>query len=183
MMNRTIPLRHWAKHFRIFCVVFSAGLSNFHSANRGNFFRENFNLINWFNTFVRFFGGKTLAGSWTLHFLVSNGQIRAEIIFWETCFPETFVRLEPIVIGRLAGNLGAGLLKLHSTGPVKIFLVKFFRKTFIFAIFPGREENYMRSFCWNFFRSVQSCILVVEKNSSRKNIHFGENTCTNVSGR
>ena len=151
LINRTFLLRHWAKFFRIFCVFFSAGSSNFHSAYRGNVFSEVFISKNWFNTFVRFFGGKTLAGPWS-SFCFFGVQLAdsGHKTFWETCFTGVFVRFEPSVNGRLAGIVGAGLLKLHFNGSVKLSLLKFFRKTSTSAIFSWREEKYMQSFCGDF---------------------------------
>ena len=114
---------------------------------------------------------------------VIQWKIRAKIIFWESCFPKDFVQLEPSIDGLRDWKLGAGLLKLHSTGLVKFFLGNFFWKTFNFANFCRLRYKYLRSFGKNFLTMLSKL-----HSSSRKEFFEEKDTLwkktlrTNVSG-
>ena len=144
--------------------VFSAVVSNFHSAQRGGFFH-------WTMFFLQIgsadggssFGGKNLTGLWlmsTTTFFV-QWRIRAKNLYLRTLF---FWNFCPIPVEHYRPvNLVQVCRRHNLPGQWNFPWWNFFWKTFNFATFFGLREKYLQSFGRNFLQGCKSRILVFEK--------------------
>ena len=172
--NRTILLRHWAKFFRIFCVVFPQvrHTSILHIEETSSV------------KFLIWKGGSTLL----FGFLVKKFWRSHEVfIYWcpfsrfgpqhffeKLVSPKFSCNLNRAFSGVWPENLGQVCWSYILMGQWKFPWWIFFEKRLLLQFFHDVKRSTCGHFAETFCEGIQSCILVVEKNSSRKNIHSGK---------